>query len=736
MGEGGVMSALLYLDAKYVSNDHLLATPFPSEKDARYPSLYLDNDFLSSEDLEPREAARGIRGHLNLFPPALLAQLTRSLIEVLDAADPGSSTHVTLHEVAMLLIVRLGESDRPALATNLAIDTIMDKTESSSWHRQLLKPKLLKRLSASDAQSCIEKLSDSIIRILQANKDEKVETKLHDVPGTSGKLPFVKITTVKLLTQLLRMPGLFETEYALSVFSKLLEKTSHIDVSHNITEGLLGILKSGCSGQSNDALAILESVIPLAGALDERQPLTESNWVLHEEQLSLPELQKSVKSFYENDSPVLAALLAYFAETPKDEYGLQPFVERILLPILKHLEENTVRWTALFLRKYGLGDVAQAELQIPSVPRDIGIVTKWMFGAGSRLRCLPGTLLEKYVSYLTFVIAPPPSIRAFNKRLQDDPSPKSRQEVQTWLQIYGQGVKVLHSFKPLSFISMLDHAAESPNDTGVTPKLIQEQYLRVFTTVLLNDKPTYRNLNSFVIRGILNGNHLAESWWSLYGKPILEAMVSYVHGLRTREWERDPNRTPTTLPNTFPWRLHLLDYPWPERNDKYEYDETKCKLFASQLTPIIDEISGSNSPHTAFSQLTSYLASGAVSSSGDNRPRCIRGGRRGGGNRTVYSSRNKPDVPHNALMNNCNLTAVYLGDITKTRLSWLTAPEIMRIDVAAYLVEDCVGKGNMKEVDEDLRERLKDTLARWKMCENEGVRRKAWEVDEGHLTLG
>jgi hypothetical protein len=713
MGEGGILSALLYLDAKYVSNDHLLAAPFPSEKDARYPVLYLDEDFLSREDLDPRKAARGIRGHLNLFPPVLLAQFARSLIAVLDAADPDSSTYVTLHEVAMLLIVRLGESDRPALATKPAIDTIMGKTESSSWHRQLLKSKLLQRLSASDAQSCMEKLSDSIIRVLQANKDEEVETKLHDAPGTSRKPPFVKITTVKLLTQLLRIPGLFETEYAISVFSTLLEKTSHIDVHLKVAEGLLGILKSGSSEQSNDALTILESAIPLAGALDERHSLTEADWVLHEEQLSLPELQKNVQLSYEDDSPVLSALLAHFAEAPNDENELQPFVNRILLPILKHLEEHTARWTALFLRKYGLDDVAQAELQIPSVPRDIGIVSKHVLGAGSRLRCLPGILLEKYVSYLTFVIAPPPPIRALNKRLDNDASLNSQQEVKTWLHMYGQGLKILPLRHGLDITSMLDHIADSPKDTGITPRLIQEQFLKLFTTTLLNDSPTYYRLKKCVSRTIVYGQLISKPWWPLHGKPIVEAMISYVDSLRTREWERDPNRTPTVLPDTFPWRILLLDFPWPQPNDKYEYNEEKCKLFASQLNTIIDEISGSNAPHTAFPQLTYYLAIDPVAFS-HHRP-------------------GKRNVLREALMNNRILTAVYLGDITKTRLSWLTAPEIMRVDVAVYLVGQCVGKEGMKVVDVDLNERLKDMLARWKMCENEGVRRKAWEVEESHL---
>jgi len=149
IGEDGVLSALLYIDAKYVKHNRLLAKPFLSNTDIRYPVLYLDDDFLTSEIPDPFSAARNIRGHLGAIPPTLQEQLAHSLIETLDAIDSNTAIYRTVHQVAMNLVIRLGESDRPSLAIPLAIRTIVDRPKSSSWHRQLLKKGLLQRLPAS-----------------------------------------------------------------------------------------------------------------------------------------------------------------------------------------------------------------------------------------------------------------------------------------------------------------------------------------------------------------------------------------------------------------------------------------------------------------------------------------------------------------------------------------------------------------------------------------------------------
>ncbi|KAF1938746.1 hypothetical protein EJ02DRAFT_473066 [Clathrospora elynae] len=724
MGEGGVLSALLYLDAKYVSTDHLLRTPFPSEAEPRYPPLYLEDEFLSSEDLNPYTAARNIRGHLDAIPPALLAHLAQKLIAALDAADEDASTYTGLHSLAMLIIVRFSESDRPVLATQLAIRTILERPKSSSWHRQLLKPSFLRRLSALDAQACVETFAERIFDTLRAKRLAE-ETKLGEDGESSNDQPFVKVTTVKLLAQLMQETGLVGKDHAISMLSKLAQNTNHVDVRLNVVKGLLGMLDSS-SEHANDVRSVLEPMVPLAGVLYERQPLTEAKWVEIEKSLDLPVLQLGLVHELEGDSPFLSTLINHISNSSCEAYELQPFVDRIIIPTLECLKQQTARWVALFLRKYGVDEAAQKELQIPAVPRDPSVTQLVLSVQDSRLSCLPRTVLEEFVGRITFNIAPPAPIRALNKRLREDSALSSRSEVQVWLRLYGQGIEAVKSLGSFNFISLLKYATDSSDDTRITPRLIQEQFLKLFTVVLWNDKPSYMYVKGFVAREMVSGRNLAEPWWQPHGKSILEAMISHVNSIRTRDWERDSNRTPSVLPDTFPWRLLLLDYPWPELNDKSADRDAKCKLFARQLTSIIDELIGSRVYHNNLSALETYLTTDVVSFPGDQRV-----SKRVGKLKMHYVKRNPL---RDALMDNRILAAVYLGDITQTRLSWVTGAEELRAEVAGYLVK-LVGK-DIKELNGDMRESLRGLAGFWKGCDNEGVRRLGWEVEGKYFLDG
>jgi hypothetical protein len=654
MGEGRVISALLFLDTKYVTKNCLLATPFPAEQDARYPSLYLDVEFL---DQNPLLAARNIRGQLDAIPPSLLEQLAQSLIRALDSADPDASNYTTLHEVAILLVIRLSESDRPALAMNLAIRTVLNRPKSSSWHRQLLKPSFLRRLSATEAKSCMETFAEEVVQTLQAKKTAEEQGTARDVPEASAGQPYVKVTTIKHLAQLLGEKDLVGTDHALSVLSKLSATVLHVDVRLNIVKALLELVKVSSSQQSNDILDLLESIVFSAGALNEREPLTEAEWVEYEKDLMLPELKS------DSESPILDTLVTHFCSVQGDVSELQPFVDRIIFSTLERLKQQTARWVTLFLRKYGHEDAVGLEHYVPPVPRKSSVSQKVLSVDDSRLRCLPRTVLEEWVSYTTFNIAPPAPIEEFNNRLREDHTLASQKDVETWLDIYGQGLDVVEALASFDIISLLGHASDSADGTGITHRLIQEQFLKLYTAVLWKDKPTYDKLTTYVCGEFLSGACLLKPWWIPHGKPIIEAMISYVNTLRTREWERSPDRSPPVLPDMFFWRLRLLDYPWPGRTDNDKDREKKCEAFSAQLSAIVNELSGSPIYHEKLSQLEAYFALDAVSSTEDRSP-----GRQAG--RSLRFE--KRDPMREALMNNRIIAGTHLGDITKTRLSWLT----------------------------------------------------------------
>ncbi|RYN62956.1 hypothetical protein AA0118_g5083 [Alternaria tenuissima] len=703
MDEGSVLSALLYLDTKYAGDDRLLATPFPSSTDVRYPSLFLDDDFLNADEPNQYTAARAIRGHLDTIPPLLLAQSSHNLNKALKKfdADLEKEINANPHEVSMELVTRLGESDRPGLAMQSVIRTILDRPESSSWHRKLLKPSLLRRLPATQAESLIEAFTDELIHMLRTNDKSKKSS--DDQKIASSDKAHVKVTTRKMLAQLLQDLDLVGTDYALSVLRKLSNVDAHVDVRLNVIKSLLVLLESGSQEQSREVFTILESFIPLAGALDEREALNEARWVKCEETLSLPELQPGIMGTSSSDSPILVALVNYLrsGKIPKTE--IQPFVDRIMMPILQNLRDQTARWVALFLRKYGLEEMLLGDFNFPSIPRDPSVNRTLLTMSTATLRYIPRTVLEEYVTYMSFRAALPAPLQAMNERLAADPALRSLPEVEAWMRLYGRSLDV--QSEGTDIVGLLDHVMEDFEDPAITPRCIQEQFLKLFTTALWNDTPTYTRFTRLCNR-IMHGGYLGRTWWKPYGKPILEAMVSYVDTLRTREWGRDPARNPSVLPDTFSWRLRLLDYPWPSLDEEKASREERCKVFASQLVAIADELSSLSIYHKHLDQLNTYIATDA--STGSQRAE---------------------------ISNNRVLTATYVGDISNTRLSWLTAPELLRVEIAAMLVTRV---GNQlweanTTVDKDIRDLLKALVETWKACENEGVRRKGWEIEENYL---
>ncbi|KNG46361.1 dna-binding protein hexbp [Stemphylium lycopersici] len=735
IGEGGVLSALMYLDARYTTNnDRLLASPFPSEDDIRYPSTYLDEEFLSHDGLDPLTAAKSIRGHLQAIPSKLLFQLTKDVFQALDATSEASSSYNVLHETAMQLIIRLGESDRPALAKKLVIDTTLSRPNSSSWHRSLLKRKFLRRLPGPETRSCVRLLADGILQTLQ---DKKVTRENSEHPISDGKTkekPHTKVTTIKLLVQLLGEKDLIGIEYAFSVLSAVSQTKCHVDVRLSIVKALLALHQSNSSIPPDKILSLLEPAIPVAGALDERNPTTEPMWRTYEEEISLPHVQAGIEGL-ENDSPILTTVIWHLRHAKMSREKLQPLVNRIISPLLKELEDQTKRWSLLFLRKYG-GDLGHGRaVFLPPIPRDLSVMHTLLLMGDARLLCLPRTVLVHYVAYVNFNVAPPKPIRELNERLQGNPVLNSRAEVKTWLHLYGRGLEVLNPHKVVHLVSILEHADDISHENAITPKVVQEQFLELFTAVVWNDGPEYTNLDKSVCRKILNGESLTQPWWGSRGRPILEAMIAYVNTIRTREWERDPNRKPATLPDTFPWRLLLLDYPWPSREDAEADSDRKCKIFAYQLGSMVEELSGMPTYHHALSHLTAYLTiktNASVASSKASKQI---------GRQSMSYARH--DVLEDALVNNRVLTAVYIGDITKTTLSWLTTPELLKVEVASVLIEAAFGRPVRQHtvLDEHIKgklaphieEKLDRMIGTWKACENEGVRRNGLVIESKYL---
>ncbi|KAH7081447.1 hypothetical protein BKA63DRAFT_208471 [Paraphoma chrysanthemicola] len=704
LGEGGVLSALLYLELKFgTTHGRLLGTPFPAKEDARYPSLYLDPEF-DGEELNHFTAARCIEGHLDLVPPQLLLQSARNMMGALEASKAGDATGEL--ELALTLLVRLAEGDRPELAHDLALQTVLDRQTASSWHRKLLKPSWFRRLPAKDAQACFSAFADAVLKRIEtssSNETEKEGERLvhnldNDVPP---KQTFVKVTTIKMLAQLLQGTEFVGEDIAFSVLSKLLHHASHVDVRSNALKGMLSMLETSSKELVKEIFVVLESVVAEAASLGRALPSDNSG---------------GEDIIVQESSPVLSIFIDHYQRSSSSSEHFHTLVASILLPALEHRTTFAKEWSTRFLKKYGYeGD----DLILPVEPRDAGNILK-ILSAGTDKTCfLPCNLLERHVTYSIFKLAPPDAITELNNKLRNDPSLRSKSEVQTWLLSYGESNNRVDHSSIFDMLTLLENPTKLSNHTGITPKFIHDQFLRLFTTALQANSPTYSHFDR-IFAALLNGTYLNKPCWPENGRPIVEAMIEYVDSLRTRKWERDPNRKPAVLPDTFPWRLLTLDFPWPKRDDVDELRETKCKQFANTLAAMIDGMSG-GIYHLKLAQLKTYLALDPISSSAD------RSVEKKIGHYTIFTERR--DGLRDMLILNRILIAIYLGDISNTKLSWITKPDFLKVDVANHIL-DAVGEDDWEKiVDKDLRQRVDWRIAQWKRCESEEVRRVGVELE-------
>jgi hypothetical protein len=702
MGDGGVLSALLYLEMLYgASNGRLLEKPFPSEDDARYPSMYLDEAFQGSS-LNRYNAVRHIRGHLHDVPPALLHLSAKNMLSELGASDKAEHGDGSVLELAMTLLVRLGESDRPSLAREFAVNTILDRPTASSWHRQLLKPSLLRRMPGSEAKSCFKLFADAIIHRMPTGDSKRVEQGSNPVSPVSpdsshateaAKSPaesFVKVTTIKFLAQILRDTEMADEDSAFAILSTMLMKGTHIDVRLNTTKTLLAMLVTCSEELADKILVALESLIPIAGNLNERKFVSETDWVVAAQTLVLPEYPD-----IDGHSPTTKLFVDHYRAGSGEPERRRMFIDRILLPTLDYFQQQIARFISLFLRKHGLEDT---EVQ---VPRAIHYATTLLDSDDARF--LPRTYLEDFVTYFTFKLTPPPPIQALHDKLNADPTLYLQPDSFTWGSLYGSNPDLIHIFRRSDPLMLFDKPTLLPANIGITPDVISTQYLRLFIAVLTADAPLYKRLESSFLPDLLNGTYLPRSWWSTHGAPLLKQMITHIESKRTSDWQRDPHRHPSVLPDTFPLRLLLLNFPWPGTSASTE-------TFISQLTHVIAEMRTSGIYHKKLDQLKHFLSLDPVSTTDDrSRERKI-------GFYTLLDQ--KPDPKHEELVRNRMEVALGLGK---------GATDVLNVEVAVYLLE--LAEEEWKDVDKGVKERVKGMVEGWRKCGEEEVRRLGWGVE-------
>ena len=701
--EAFTLAALLVLDAKYATTSRLLAEPFPSSSDVRFPCVFLDEEFLSSEKVKSSDAASYITNNLaNDYvdvPLPLVHKMTAVLVGKLDAKD----TSQALEATALGLLKALADGDRPGLTSDLAIKVIMERPDASSWHRILFNTGFLQRVPASDARACIEKYADAIGKRLDVLDNLKLsKTGLDQIGATASReggapqpdKPVIKVTTLKSLAQLLHRSTYIGDDVSLEILLNLSRKAKHIDVRVSILKTLLSKLEANRPELWDSLLSALESFLPLASRLDERQPGSriglnsegESHSIRETGQSpididkpSIPVMRATTKTMWQDESPMLGAFLDHFEKLEGGQLW-QLYMDRVMIPLMDALNEQTVKWTNLFLEKFAPECIPVLEPDFPFVPKGSQILETVLSRKIDGSNRIPRQVLDQLSDYVVFLINPPACIRTLNQRLEDHHSLKSLPEVETWLTLYGADRLTPSRVLPYHNIPSFSKSRTGEQITHVTREFYREAFLKVFRELLWVDGPSYARLSALV--STVRVDLAEDDDVNDDGRSTIAHIIAYVNNLRTRDWEQNPDRNPSVLPDTFKWRLKLLAYPEHTTSDSDKAREESSKDLARQLDALLDEISGSVY-HTKLQQIKERLKDkdGAV------------------------------------------LTAIYLGDISKTRLSWLTTPELLKIDLAAEMMSQSKGRDIGP-----LGDRVRELLGTWTASENEDVRRTGYRL--------
>ncbi|KAL0260231.1 hypothetical protein SLS55_003915 [Diplodia seriata] len=562
--ESRAMSALLFLDTKNGTDRMILESPFPSAEEVRYPAMRLDSKFLQKGKKDIHWAFRILKSHSLTLPPLLLFRLAQDSLEEIQRAHAGSTIPYEQEKITFGLIALLHESDRPALAVDLGINAITNFPDASSWHRQLLTPTLLRRLSPADASACITRFADAITTSLQAAKQQQDPS---DNP--SPPPPRVKITTVKHLAQLLQGATYIPPVFATEILTRILQAASHPDIRHAVLDALLSMLTPSTStststSTNNNArvLAALETLIVDAGSKfspDDGLP-------------AKLDLDRGVP-------PLLSALLHYINSTTTSTKTTAPatttttttvnivpqLVRRVVLPALAQLQSSTRAWAQRFASTTDDAVLLSDDLPVPPLdPRVWGAV----------FTTIPRALIPKHVAVDAVrwmrhsCIDPPASgpIRKASDAIRTRAAPRDRTEDEKrWLALFaaGPGAAIApggDDNAPVDVTLAQDLVLQLSDalTTSASPAVWAEEASRSWrdwhALVALLEPPAWMCAED----ADADMEALGRAWRA-NARPLVVRLVEGVeawrrraHGTRTR---------PATLPDVFGVGLWLL--PWP-----------------------------------------------------------------------------------------------------------------------------------------------------------------------------
>ncbi|KAF4556643.1 Hypothetical protein D9617_1g085210 [Elsinoe fawcettii] len=465
---------------------------------------WLDIEFLNA-------VQNPIQSLLSRSQPGFLAYATTSLLQLGsqrreqrkgEKKQGSPPADEALEQISYRALMALANSDVPALASPLILQTILERPDASSWHRMLLSIGFLKRLQADEAHDLLLDLAKGIGEKLEEQSYVRVGDS--QPPKHVSLQPTVKVTTVKYLAQLLNDAEFISDDAAVEILVELFKAAQHRDIRLAALDSLLSLLDSLARGtqqeiRANPAvhriLTALRTVVPVAGSINERRPIQTNDWLEAETTGILPEL-----SDFGPDGlpPLMSAVVT--AVSNSSRAGLKKleaeFVKHIIIPMIDQSRKEHTRWVEMFLTKH---NATSLMADLPETPITARV---WTVVLSSFYTHLPTEYLLGFERYALHRIAPATTIKDFNTSLRKDLDLRKNPEVQHWLRIFDGHPSMLADSETNTLFLLLDSVHTQLKDHGALLDMIvqhtelyldqYEKYMALWETLVNNLSPSPR----------------------------------------------------------------------------------------------------------------------------------------------------------------------------------------------------------------------------------------------------
>lgn len=472
----GVLAALEWLDADFLN---LLQTPIQELLEKSRPEFLAaatrslldigtERRKRRGKEITPTQAPTGIPPGFptgipaGFAPPGMPAPPRPEFMVASRNSAPGDEN---LEQMSYNALTKLANSDMPALASPLILQTILERPDASSWHRILLSVGFLKRLRAEEALELLLGLAKGIGEKLEEQSYVRVGES--EPPKHAPSQPAVKVTTVKYLAQLLNNAAFISNDAAVEVLIELFRAAQHRDIRLAALESLLNLLDSICTGTQEEVqanpvvrniMAALKTIVPVAGSINERRPLRTEDWTEAETTGILPDLSDTK---LDSLPPLMEAVVRAVEHRSGLKKLEEEFVQQIILPVLEQSQQEHTRWVNMFLAKH------QATALGGDVPETPIVAHLWTTVLDNYYLSIPKKHLAAYNRYAIHRIAPAPAIKKFSASLRADTELRRNPEVQHWLEIYdGSSIHPYSSPKDMLF-RLLDLVQDQPAERDV-----------------------------------------------------------------------------------------------------------------------------------------------------------------------------------------------------------------------------------------------------------------------------